>query len=80
MPQFDQSGPMGQGPKTGKQQGKCSVKSDSKLDSCFPGRGLKRKMRFQTGEEPVAQEVEGRRRGHGFGRGNRPGHRLRQRQ
>lgn len=80
MPQLDQSGPMGQGPKTGRQQGKCNSAKDSTFTPGFPAKGIRRKMRFQSAEDSEMQPMGGRRKGAGCGRGNRAGQRLRQRQ
>jgi hypothetical protein len=78
MPGLDSTGPEGQGPRTGRQMGKCkprkgSIDPENKKttpednvnpeEESFRGRGLGKGLGFGRGNGP------GRGRGRGFGRG-----------
>ncbi|MGI6572529.1 MAG: DUF5320 domain-containing protein [Fermentimonas sp.] len=56
MPRFDQQGPMGEGPMTGRKMGKCTNYGAEKGGS-------------ETVEEPQYENVNRDERGFGFGRG-----------
>jgi hypothetical protein len=65
MPQGDRTGPQGQGPKTGKGQGKCGPKGGTPPSQGQGGRGR------GQGSSKGAGRGQGKGRGAGKGRGKR---------
>ena len=65
MPQGDRTGPQGQGPKTGKGQGKCGPKGGTPASQGQSGRGR------GQGSGKGAGRDQGKGRGAGKGRGKR---------
>ena len=69
MPQGDRTGPQGQGPKTGKGQGKCSPKGGTPAPQGQDGRGSGRGQGRRSGQG--AGRGQGKGQGAGQGRGRR---------
>ena len=63
MPGFDRTGPVGEGPKTGRGLGKCGKAGTTQSSDVAPGRGAR------LGDRPVAGQGLGR----GGGRGRQGG-------
>lgn len=54
MPNFDQSGPQGKGPRSGRGRGKCDPQNPSE-DSHMLGRGMGRKRGVRRGPQTRAK-------------------------
>lgn len=68
MPNYDRTGPQGEGSLTGRQMGKCNPENkDTEPDDSTPGQGFQN--RFRGGQEMGQGRGRGRGLGRGFGRG-----------
>ena len=63
MPGFDQRGPLGGGPMTGRKWGKCINKSDDSLSNMKQKNGEDRKPQSIAGFTPLYPSLRNRRRG-----------------
>jgi len=73
MPQQDRTGPQGQGPKTGRGQGKCNPKTGTPATPGQGGRGTGQGQGRGSGQGTGQGTGRGKGRGKGRGRGSGQG-------